>query len=729
MLQHFGVIPFLVFDGDYLPSKAATEASRASKREESRQLGLELYRLGKRSQAHLELQKAIDVSPEMAGQLIKELKVAGVQYIVAPYEADAQLVYLERNGIISGILSEDSDLLVFGARCLLTKLDQHGDCITINRVDFAACKDISLVGWSDADFRRMAILSGCDYLASMSKMGLKTAYRLVRKHKSIERILSAVQFDGQFRVPAGYLQAFRKAEVTFLHQRVFCPIENVLVMNTIPNEELDEDMLFVIGQDIERGIAIGVARGDLHPMTKEPLEFENPRNATPRTPYHVRKQISSKDDPKSCKSIDTFFKPKRTPLAELDPNSFTPSPSQERLLQQRPSGQWSASPAMSSLASNAPGVSPLSTRNPTPQSAPSLLQRATTRSLPTPTSIPAPRPQKRQRLCADDIDKPITYSVMKGSTEKSRFFAPKLSHITGRDPQRQTPKKQGPNILSDDSLDEALASLPEFGDPPELPMKTKLSVFEDEDPSYKLLTRGQPSQRRVPRPNPQAETTGRLSQNSEFDPFIETPVSFTTCSVLPQVVAEAAEPSQIMEKFAYQPATVMKGSTAKRPKAHVSDALSSALPEVRWARGKVTVSAKPTKAVPSTTPASKGSLSTHRSTPLQRLGTNALGRAKSKEVSNIAYSAMGKANLNVAKATRSPVRSSTESRLTKCNPTGVRDAPSMPLMKGGNVGSEDLLVRDFEEGWASDPPSPAHREAEEGIRACFSPGKYMFAPK
>jgi exonuclease-1 len=28
MLKHFGVTPYLVFDGDYLPSKAATESER-----------------------------------------------------------------------------------------------------------------------------------------------------------------------------------------------------------------------------------------------------------------------------------------------------------------------------------------------------------------------------------------------------------------------------------------------------------------------------------------------------------------------------------------------------------------------------------------------------------------------------------------------------------------------------------------------------------------------------
>lgn len=39
-----------------------------------------------------------------------------VPYVVAPYEADAQLAYLEKKGIIDGILTEDSDLLVFGCK-------------------------------------------------------------------------------------------------------------------------------------------------------------------------------------------------------------------------------------------------------------------------------------------------------------------------------------------------------------------------------------------------------------------------------------------------------------------------------------------------------------------------------------------------------------------------------------------------------------------------------------
>lgn len=145
-------------------------------------------RQGKSSQAYSELQKAVDVTPQMARHLIDALIEINVKYVVAPYEADAQMYYLERKGFVDAILSEDSDLLVFGCRNLITKLDQFGECVHICRDDFSSCKEMSLTGWTDAEFRSMAILSGCDYLENIPRLGLKTAHRLVRKHKMIDKV-------------------------------------------------------------------------------------------------------------------------------------------------------------------------------------------------------------------------------------------------------------------------------------------------------------------------------------------------------------------------------------------------------------------------------------------------------------------------------------------------------------------------------------------------------------
>ena len=39
-----------------------------------------------------------------------------VECIVAPYEADSQLAYLSMQGLVDLVITEDSDLLVFGCK-------------------------------------------------------------------------------------------------------------------------------------------------------------------------------------------------------------------------------------------------------------------------------------------------------------------------------------------------------------------------------------------------------------------------------------------------------------------------------------------------------------------------------------------------------------------------------------------------------------------------------------
>lgn len=57
----------------------------------------------------------------------QECRKLNVQCIVAPYEADAQLAYLSKEGLVDVVITEDSDLLVFGARKVFYKMDEFGN--------------------------------------------------------------------------------------------------------------------------------------------------------------------------------------------------------------------------------------------------------------------------------------------------------------------------------------------------------------------------------------------------------------------------------------------------------------------------------------------------------------------------------------------------------------------------------------------------------------------------
>jgi len=59
-------------------------------------------------------QKAVDVTPEIAQDLIKALRSENIQYVVAPYEADAQLAFLALGRFVDFVITEDSDLIAYG---------------------------------------------------------------------------------------------------------------------------------------------------------------------------------------------------------------------------------------------------------------------------------------------------------------------------------------------------------------------------------------------------------------------------------------------------------------------------------------------------------------------------------------------------------------------------------------------------------------------------------------
>ncbi|KAG6334716.1 hypothetical protein ID866_4376 [Astraeus odoratus] len=273
LLRHHKIQPYVVFDGGPLPAKRGTESERKQRREENFAKAKALTAQGKHSQAREFYAKCVDVTPQMAYQLIKALRAEGIQYVVAPYEADAQMAYLERIGLVDGIITEDSDLLVFGCRKVLFKFDFASSTVAcISRTDFgsvtAAEGGISLAGWTDDQFRAMAILSGCDYLPSIPGIGLKTAWSLLRKHRSVDQVVRTLKLEGKKPVPKGYLEAFRQAEKVFLHQRVYCPLEEKLVKLTEVATDLHNiETEAYIGRDLDPSLAMGVAQGEIDPVT------------------------------------------------------------------------------------------------------------------------------------------------------------------------------------------------------------------------------------------------------------------------------------------------------------------------------------------------------------------------------------------------------------------------------------------------------------------------------
>ncbi|KAK1225102.1 hypothetical protein PQX77_011971 [Marasmius sp. AFHP31] len=276
--------------------------------------------------------KAVDVTPQMAFQLIKALRAEGVKYIVAPYEADAQLAFLEKQRIVSAILTEDSDLLVFGCKNVLFKLDITArTVVSISKADFASVTPsadssaISLVGWSERQFREMAILSGCDYLSSIPGIGLKTACTLLRKWKTPEQVVRSLMLEGKKMVPKGYVRQFRMAEKCFLYQRVYDPrLERLVHLHDVPEEEeWDEVVDNYVGKDLEPSLAKAVALGDKDPVSYEDMKDLNP-GFVPRTRVLHDITVADKSANRSAKSKGKMKETSEGILSFFGPNPKIP---------------------------------------------------------------------------------------------------------------------------------------------------------------------------------------------------------------------------------------------------------------------------------------------------------------------------------------------------------------------------------------------------------------------
>jgi exonuclease-1 len=186
-----------------LPAKRRTEGLRADSRAEALKTGLELSKsmdIKERSIARSYFSKAVDVTPRMAAQLIQILRRTRPKVLctVAPYEADAQLSYLCKEGLVDAIISEDSDTIPYGCKEVLFKLKHDGKCETVILKDVYGTflPGLDLRAFTPLMTVALCVGAGCDYLEPLKGFGIKNSYKLISKHRSIGKMLWAMRTAG-----------------------------------------------------------------------------------------------------------------------------------------------------------------------------------------------------------------------------------------------------------------------------------------------------------------------------------------------------------------------------------------------------------------------------------------------------------------------------------------------------------------------------------------------------
>ncbi|NXG27317.1 EXO1 Exonuclease, partial [Dromaius novaehollandiae] len=282
MLLSFGIKPILVFDGCTLPSKKEVEKARREKRQASLLKGKQLLREGKLSEARECFGRSVNVTHFMAHEVIKAARTQGVDCIVAPYEADAQLAYLNKTGMVQAIITEDSDLLAFGCKKVFLKIDKFGNGLEIDQARLGNCKQLGNV-FTEEKFRYMCILSGCDYLPSIHGIGLAKACKLLKLANNPD-IIKVIKKMGQYlkmniTVPEEYIEGFTRANNTFLYQLVFDTVNRKLVPLNAYGDDIDPETLIYAGRHFGDVTAFQIAIGNVDIDTMEHIDNFNPDTA------------------------------------------------------------------------------------------------------------------------------------------------------------------------------------------------------------------------------------------------------------------------------------------------------------------------------------------------------------------------------------------------------------------------------------------------------------------
>ncbi|TVU34906.1 hypothetical protein EJB05_16762 [Eragrostis curvula] len=265
LLRHYGVKPILVFDGGLLPIKGDQETKRERSRKENLERAREHEAAGNSRAAFECYQKAVDITPRIAFDLIQvQLCILcpeekKVDYIVAPYEADAQMAFLSVNKLVDAVITEDSDLIPFGCSRIIFKMDKYGQGVEFQITRLERNRELDFNGFTKLMLLEMCILSGCDYLPSMPGMGVKRAHGLIQKYRCHEKVIKHLRYTSG-SVPRQYEEKFKKAIWAFQFQRVYDPSS--------------EDIVHL--SDLAKGIALG----NIDPLTKEPFEAQ-PEYSTP----------------------------------------------------------------------------------------------------------------------------------------------------------------------------------------------------------------------------------------------------------------------------------------------------------------------------------------------------------------------------------------------------------------------------------------------------------------
>lgn len=239
-----GITPIFVFDGKPPSLKNKTIESRKKIKTDALKKIEEIN--DSDDEEHIKnFQKSFSPSKENMEEAKILLELMGIPFIQAPGEADIVCTWLavrkDENGkrYVKGVCSDDSDMLVFGAPYLFKDMarfmKKNKDVKVVSLRKTLKAMDISMKQFVD-----LCVLLENDYCDHIKGVGYKTAYNLIKKHKSLEKVLSKLEKEkGEIDTQCFYnTRNYFKNSLDELDNDDFTVTENELELKKFKSDEL-----------------------------------------------------------------------------------------------------------------------------------------------------------------------------------------------------------------------------------------------------------------------------------------------------------------------------------------------------------------------------------------------------------------------------------------------------------------------------------------------------------
>lgn len=233
--------PVFVFDGKPPTMKSGELLKREAYREKAR----ELYEIAK-DKGDIENMKkyassSIRMNKEIVDDAKKLISLLGCPFIQAPSEAEAQASFLVSKGDASVVVSQDSDVLLFGAPFLVRNFFASGKKIKgkeIFPLEFSLKKTLEEKNISLDQLIFLSMLVGTDYnVGGIKKIGPTKALELVKQFENPDELFSFVKWNEFFNFPwKEIFKLFKNPKVLENYEINFSPCDKEKLKEFLINE-------------------------------------------------------------------------------------------------------------------------------------------------------------------------------------------------------------------------------------------------------------------------------------------------------------------------------------------------------------------------------------------------------------------------------------------------------------------------------------------------------------